>query len=88
MLYLDFVVKDPCGKDAQYLDPAGLLGVKDNKVAAKWYTGNITFRISNKTYLNKKTSGTNGVKYEAVVYTIRSGEVISRSVEQIEHTWQ
>jgi hypothetical protein len=64
-----------------------LLGVDGRQVVAKWYTGNITFRISSRTYLDSKSDGKNGVQYEAVVYKIRSGEVISRSIEQIEHVW-
>ena len=51
---LDLVVKNPCGDDSVYLRAAKLLDVKDRAVVADWYTGNITFRISNKKYFDKR----------------------------------
>lgn len=87
-LFLDFVVKDPCGNDSEYLHAAELFEIEDSKVVADWYTGNITFRISEVEYFDVKFSGVHGQKYEAVVYEVRSGEVISRSVEYVEHIWQ
>lgn len=78
------VIKDPCGDGSEYLDPSELMGIEDSEVVAQWYTGKITFRISQKSYFDKSVDGVSGEKYEAVVYQIRNGEVLSLNIEQVE----
>ncbi len=74
-LYLDYVLQDPCSKDPKHLYGAELLDTNGDYIAvANWYTGNITFRIS-----KIEISG----KYEAVVYKVEKGKIISRNVEQV-----
>ena len=87
-LYLFHVIKDPCGEKSEYLDPAELMGMEETDVVAQWYTGKITFRISRKSYLNRSSEGVSGETYEAVVYQIKNGNVLSRSIEKVEYLWQ
>ena len=87
-LYLSHLIKNPCGDNSEYLDPTNLTGLKNTEGVASWYTGNITFRISRKSHLTKSVDGVSGEVYEAVVYEIRSGEVISRKIEKVQRIWQ
>ncbi|MCG7530780.1 hypothetical protein MHM98_05340 [Psychrobium sp. MM17-31] len=92
-LYLSHIVKNPCAeksrrklRSAEYIYPNNLFNTETSDYIANWYSGKITFRISDKVYVYK--SGVTGQKYEAVVYDILNGEVISRNIETVERIWE
>lgn len=92
-LWLWHVKVNSCSDKPKILRPKDILNEKtylDNDdwltgaIQADWYTGTLTFRISEYIILNKDSDGrVPGYEYEAVVYHIKNGEVASRSVETI-----
>ncbi len=86
-LYLSRLFRNPCDKTTEYYDPKDLTGLRKTGGIASWYTGNITFRISRKTYLTKESHGTRGAKYEVVEYKVNAGEVVSREIKHVQREW-
>jgi len=87
-LYLQLIIKNPCNQDPEYLKPAELIEQNESDGFASWYSGDISFRISRKSYFDKSVDGKSGVEYEAVVFKIENGKVLSRTIEQVQHLWK
>lgn len=86
-LYLKSINISPCFGDDNFLSLKNLFNTNERNVFATWYTGNISFRISEITYFEKKIHGKSGTEYEAVVYNIENGKAISRDVKVIAKNW-
>jgi len=86
-LWLDWIVKDACSDNPEYLDLSNLFPGKDRPVKATWFTGNINIRISERKYLSKEKNGYVGVEFEAVVHKFESGKLVSRTIEKVVEKW-
>ncbi len=86
-LYLIYINYNPGDGNGSTIIPEELLAERESKEFASWYNGKVTIRTSGITYLSKSVEGVNGEKFDAVVYKIAKGKVLSRDVEKIEHVW-
>jgi len=79
-LSLSYLIKNPCSKVKEYYDLSKYFNNESSLVNANWYTGSITIRISEKEIIQEKAFS----RYQAVLYKIKEGKVVSREVKFIE----
>ena len=96
-LLLSYVISNPCDDSHDYINLTDFFGIWAH-TPAKWYSGTITYRISEYSRLkengNRKGGpvkysrpGKDGIQFQAVVYVIYQGEVKSRSIKTIRHVY-
>ena len=86
-LVLDWVIKDACSSNPEFISATDLFESKTGPIKATWFTGNINVRISARNYFSIKTDGFSGREYQAVVYSFNAGKLVSRSIETITDRW-
>tara|TARA_B100000745_G_scaffold284927_1_gene219866 strand:- start:9 stop:503 length:495 start_codon:yes stop_codon:yes gene_type:complete len=86
-LSLSQLIKNPCRETIDWFDSKTIPDIYNTNGVATWYTGTISFRISPVNQLTQEKDGEQGMEYEAVVYRIQSGYVLTRSVEMIKRLW-
>jgi len=86
-LVLNWVIKDACSKNPEFISATDLFEAKTGSIKATWFTGNINVRISARKYFSIKTDGFSGREYQAVVYRFNAGKLVSRSIETITERW-
>ena len=79
-LSLSYLIKNPCSEVKEYYDLSKYFNNESSLVNANWYTGSITIRISEQEIIQEKAS----YRYQAVLYEIKEGNVVSREVKFIE----
>jgi len=82
-LVLDWLVTDACSKNPDYVDIADLFEIGSRPVKATWFTGEIVIRISERKSFLNNTDGLPSIEYQAIVYKIVAGKVISRIITTI-----
>ena len=90
-LTLNSLVNGACDANAPSVNPEYFFGEKSFPVKFVWFSGKIEVRTSERIPISKINSESgkqaHGEKYQATVYVFVSGELISKSEEEIEHWW-
>jgi len=88
-LWLGMILKNLCSDDPELLDLDSFFETdsRTKAVFAEWYSGEISYQIGPAQRLTQDESELGGIKYEAVLYNIRKGRVLSRKIAIIKQVW-